>query len=287
MLTIVTISYNSGEVLQKCLAPLIDSGAYPVIIIDNASTDGSAAALKERFPHAQVVLQTKNTGYGRAANVGLGMADTPYALLLNPDLTASADDIARLLNHATNDSSNTAIWGPASVCEDRADHPPEEVQWISGCAMLFDMEKMKKIGFFDENIFLFFEETDLCTRAAESGFRIKQCNDVCFPHLLGQASRPSPAIEYLKNWHFGWSRCYYFDKHRSSIRKRQPKQQYAQYRRKSLFALNRKKQMKYQAQAAGAKAFLLGEKAFLPDGTPQKEPVPSQAGGRGFSGSTN
>jgi len=76
----------------------------------------------------------------------------------------------------------------------------------------------------------------------------------------------------MKGWHYGWSRCYYFDKHDSQNKKRCPKRQHAQYRWKTLFALDPEKRFKYSAQAKGAKAFLQGEKAFLLDGTPQASP---------------
>lgn len=270
MLTIITISYNSQHMLTRCLGPLIDSGVYPVLIIDNASTDHSAEALISRFPDAPVKALPKNIGYGRAANAGLDMVKTPYALLLNPDLVASADDIQRLLDHARVDHDNTAIWGPASQQSDFTHEPPQPVKWISGCAMLFNMEKLGEIGFFDENIFLFFEETDLCERALDGGFKIKLCKDVFFDHMRGQATTPSQAIEIMKNWHYGWSRCYYFNKRGIVNGKRNPKRQYVQYKLKSIFATTTAKRLKYKAQAEGALAFLKGKKAFLSDGSPQK-----------------
>jgi len=267
-LTIITISYNSQKILSQCLAPLIESGKYPVIIIDNASPDDSESALKNRFPQAKTIALKQNIGYGRAANLGLEMVETPYALLINPDLKAEVEDIQQLLNHALTDSSQTAIWGPASENEDNTGAPPQTVKWISGCAMLFEMDKLRKIGLFDENIFLFFEETDLCERANAAGFTITQCNDVYFEHLLGQASTPSPAIEQLKNWHFGWSSAYFHSKHKLISKKQNPKRRLFTYRRKSIFNLNHTSRIKYKNRANGIRAFLSGEKAFDRQGLP-------------------
>ena len=70
------------------------------------------------------------------------------------------------------------------------------------------MEKLRNIGFFDENIFLFSEEDDLCDRTLEAGYGIRFCPDVYFEHLVGQACASNPKIEYMKWWHFGWSTCY-------------------------------------------------------------------------------
>ncbi len=271
MLTIITISYNSDNVLKQCLAPLIDSNEFPVVIVDNASTDGSAERLQDRFPTAELIALEQNIGYGRAANIGMEKVETPYALLLNPDLTASISDVKKLFTHTQNDQS-TAIWAPASSPVDFTGEPPEAVEWVSGCAMLFDMEKIKNVGLFDENFFLFFEETDLCARTLGKGFSIKHCKDVYFDHMLGQACTPSPEIEYMKWWHFGWSRCYYFNKHGWSQKKRSPQRQFRQYHSKYFISARPAKRRKYKAQATGAKAFLRGEKAFLNDGTPQASP---------------
>jgi N-acetylglucosaminyl-diphospho-decaprenol L-rhamnosyltransferase len=273
MLTIFTISYNSAEVLSKCLGPLIDADVYRVIIIDNASTDGSAGKLTARFPSADVLSMDQNIGYGRAANVALSRIETPYALLLNPDLTASVDEIGKLLSHIEDTPAATAIWGPASKKEDHTQAPPESVEWISGCAMLFDMEKMKTVGFFDEQIFLFFEETDLCTRTHQAGYQIRFCRDVYFDHLEGQACTTSTKVEYMKDWHYGWSRCYYFTKHGADNKKRTPERQHAQYRWKSITATDPRKRRKYKAQADGAKAFLRGTPAFDENNQPRMSPA--------------
>lgn len=270
MLTILVVSYNSAQVLTDCLGPLIDSTIYPVIIVDNASTDGSAKALSSRFTNASIKALPTNIGYGRAANIGLREIKTDYGLLLNPDLTATPGDISRLLNHACLDTSSTAIWGPASVKQDFAHQPPRTVNWISGCAMLFEMKKLRKIGYFDENIFLFFEETDLCDRALEAGYSVKFCPNVLFSHKIGQSSPHNSAIESIKSWHYGWSRCYYFNKHGYKKGKRSPMRQYIQYRLKSWTALIPTKRAKYRAQAAGAKAFISGQKAFYLNGKPQQ-----------------
>lgn len=273
MLTIISVSYNSQHILTQCLAAVIDSEKYPIIIVDNASSDDSAKVLQARFPKAQVEALSKNIGYGRAANVGLDFVQTRYALLLNPDLKADTAAIDQLLQHAAADDSDTAIWGPASLAADhQAQSQPENVEWLSGCAMLFDMQKLQKIGLFDENIFLFFEETDLCQRVLQVGMKIKLCKDVYFDHMLGQACRPTPKIEAMKAWHYGWSRCYYINKHIVNTNKRLLKQQYRQYKRKQILSLSPTKRSKYKYQAAGTKAFISGTKAFKKNGTPQMAP---------------
>jgi GT2 family glycosyltransferase len=266
MLTVIIVSYNSAEIIGQCQRELLRSNRFRTLIIDNASLNGSADRLREQFPEAEVIALKQNIGYGRAANVGLRNTETPYALLLNPDLKTTAEKIEKLLGLTRNDADNTVIWGPATRRDDFTGDPPQNVKWISGSAMLFDVEKIKRVGLFDENIFLFSEETDLCERTLAAGYAIKLCRDVFFDHLTGQASPPDPAIEYMKWWHFGWSQCYRMTKHGHSTWIRNPRRKQFTYRFRSLISTSRKKRMKWKAKADGAQAFIKGLNAFNKDG---------------------
>ena len=191
-LTVIFVTFNSHAVIANCLAQLVDDPSLKIVIVDNKSTDDTPALIKARFPGVEVIAQQQNIGYGRAANVMLRRADTPYALLLNPDLTTTPADIRRLWDYAKSDTSNTAIWGPATLRKDFTGEPPEQVEWVSGSAMLFDVDKIRRVGLFDENIFLFSEETELCERTIKAGYSIKFCRDIFFDHLVGQATPLQP-----------------------------------------------------------------------------------------------
>jgi GT2 family glycosyltransferase len=269
LLTIIVISYNSASVIAKCMPELMRSGKRRTIIVDNASPDGSAQKLSGLFPKVEVIALDKNIGYGQAANIGIRHVETPYALLLNPDLETTTEDIDELLAYAINDTSNTAIWGPATCKDTYSGEPPQEVSKISGSAMLFHVEKIKKVGLFDENIFLFAEETDLCERTLAAGYKIKLCHDIFFNHLGGQASPPDPAIEYMKWWHFGWSQCYRMTKNGHCTWFRNPRRKQFTCRLHSLTSVSRRNRMKWKAKADGAAAFLRGEKAFDSTGLPR------------------
>ena len=123
---------------------------------------------------------------------------------------------------------------------------------------------MQEVGFFDENIFLYFEETDLCKRTIESGFLIKLCGHIYFDHKIGAASTPSDHIESLKTWHYGWSKSYYYSKHYDK-----PKKQHLRYNLKRFTATSKIKREKYRHLANGSKAFLAGIPAFDDKGYPQ------------------
>lgn len=267
-LSIILISYNSFSIILKCLKDLLSSQKFRIIIVDNASQDGPVDNIRKFFPDVEVITLPQNIGYGRAANVGLCQVTTPYALLLNPDLTASEKDIDKLLAHTKTSPDRTAIWGPASGPEKITSAPPQEVKMISGCAMLFDVEKIREIGMFDENIFLYFEETDLCYRTIKAGYSISYCSDIFFNHLVGQASPPDPTIEHMKNWHYGWSYAYYHSKHGLAHGKKSPRRRFWEYKIKSFLATNQQKRRSYRANAMGISAFLHGKRAFDDTGAP-------------------
>jgi len=212
-----------------------------------------------------------NIGYGRAANIALAKVKTPYAMLLNPDLHATPELIEKLLVHAQN-ASQAAIIAPTVKTKDLDRVQSGSVRWVSGAAMLFNMALMKNVGWFDENIFLFSEETDLCRRTRTAGYDILRIQDIYMQHLKGKSSLPNPQVEYMKNWHVGWSHAYYCTKHNLAIGKSHPARSIVQYRIKACFAFDPIKRTKYTARADGISAFMGGEKAFLPDGTPQASP---------------
>jgi N-acetylglucosaminyl-diphospho-decaprenol L-rhamnosyltransferase len=272
-LTILVVSFNSFNVIRKCLHDVIGLGQYRIIIIDNASTDGSACMLANNYPHAEILAMEQNLGYGRAANVGLKKVRTPYALLLNPDLVVTTSEIDKLLAEAEQSPPKAAIWGPATSIDEVAKRAPRSVEWISGCAMLFEMNKLMEIGLFDENFFMFFEETDLCCRARANGYQVLKCNNVYFQHLVGQASPPDPALEYMKNWHYGWSRGFYMKKHEEVNRESLLRKRLWTYRLKSWTSTNRKKRSRYRAAADGLEAFTQGTRAFTEDGNPNGMPL--------------
>lgn len=271
-LTVIIVSYNSAAIMEMCQKELLESGRYPLVVIDNASPDGSASRLAAAFPNLQVLALEQNIGYGSAANIGLRQAETPYALLLNPDLIVTPEDVDVLLRYAMDDSAHTAIWGPATTLTDSSDDVPQAVKWISGSAMLFDVEKIRDVGLFDENIFLFAEETDLCERTLRKGYSIRLCRDIFFDHLAGQASPADPAIEYMKWWHFGWSQCYLLVKNDHSTFFRNPRRKRFVYLLYSIISLSRTKRLKWKAKADGADAFIRGDKAFDASGHPLMYP---------------
>ena len=256
--------------VERCLGGVIDSGQYPVIIVDNGSPDGSSDILAARFPAAQIIGLTQNIGYGRAANRGFEQVQTEYSMLLNPDIVGELDKITQLEQRMADMPEDVAVLAPAVSHRHYNQKGIVDKDWVIGAALLFRMKSLEKVGFFDENIFLFSEETDLCFRIKRAGLRILLDSDVYLEHLSKQSSTPSPEVDFLKAWHYAWSNQYLAVKHGFARGKYNPRRRLFVYWFKFVTATNPKKRYKFKARYLGVRAFLAGEKAFLEDGTPQQ-----------------
>ncbi|MDX1694520.1 MAG: glycosyltransferase family 2 protein [Ketobacteraceae bacterium] len=269
MVTIIIVSYNSAAVMRRCQHELLSSGRFRVIVVDNASADGSAEQLKADYPAIEVIALDRNIGYGRGANVGLREVTTPYGFLVNPDLFVTPDDIDRLLQAAREHAGEATVFAPAVKEKDHLCQGLLSREWVIGAAMLFDMALLEKVGLFDENIFLFYEEKDLCFRIRAQGGNILLVSDLYLEHLKGQACKPSDFVVHLKNWHVGWSSFYYLSKHDLQHGKHHPANILLRYSIKAFLSRDSDKRKRFRARLQGIRAFLRGEPAFLENGQPQ------------------
>ncbi|MFD2231730.1 glycosyltransferase family 2 protein [Alkalimarinus sediminis] len=257
MLTIVIVSYNSFTTITHCLDELITSKQFSIMIVDNASPDGSGQKLALKYPNITLIQLPENLGYGSAANRALEHIDTKYSLLLNPDVLANSQLINNLLSSACS-LKNFTVLSPATEKADFVKKGVVDKDWTLGAAMLFNMEKLRKVGFFDENFFLFFEETDLCYRIKSIGEKILLDSDIYIEHLEGQSSTPSNKVEYLKYWHYGWSEVYFNDKHDLNKGKKNSLRVVLTCLRKYLFTLSISKKASYKARFLGGLSYLRG-----------------------------
>lgn len=109
--SVVIASYNVWSYLERCLQ-VVAQGPHAVIVVDSASTDGSAAHTRERFPEVRVIALEQNSGYGGAINVGIGVARGDYFLALNADAWPVGDAVDQLVEFA--DSQPQAGRGASS-----------------------------------------------------------------------------------------------------------------------------------------------------------------------------
>lgn len=197
--TIIIPNYNGIEYLENCLLSLqqCEPKDFHIIVVDNGSTDGCVELLKEKFETVETVFLPENIGFAPAVNRGLERVKTPYALLLNNDITVEKDFIRRMeeaieaqkncfsvsakmlqmynpdLLDGAGDLYCALGWafalGKGKTAKDNYTKPATIFSSCAGAA-IYRMDILNKIGFFDENHFAYLEDVDLGWRARIAGY---------------------------------------------------------------------------------------------------------------------
>ena len=226
--TAILVTYNSAAVIGAALASL--PAGTPAIVVDNASSDGSADIAEEAG--AKILRLGANAGYGVANNAGIEAASTPYVLLLNPDARLRPGCLEILLNAAEErpdaallvptilkaDGSAFAKWS-TPICAPVFRPQPagdglRDIAFASGAVVLARRDRFLAIGGFDPAIFLYFEDDDLSRRVLDGGWRILHVPAAMADHTGNTSTPPSPALTRLKHFHLGWSERHVRLKHR-------------------------------------------------------------------------
>ncbi|MDO9006025.1 MAG: glycosyltransferase family 2 protein [Aquabacterium sp.] len=223
-------TYHSGHCapeLGRCLA------AFPhVTVIDNASSDDTVAQVREHLPHARIIVNERNRGFGAANNQGVWAATTEFVLLLNPDCVIGADDGIAMIQAADRYPKASAIgpqlsgkrgyldlsygWTPGSWSPKGPGAEADTcVGFISGACMLIRREAMIQIQGFDEDFFLYQEDTDLCMRLAQQCGELILAPKATVKHLSRSSSSGKGRFkaEYLRGYHHIQSKFLFELKH--------------------------------------------------------------------------
>lgn len=231
-LSILVISYNTVDMTVDCLRSIyreaMDS-CFEVIVLDNASTDGSATRILELFPQLQLIKSEQNHGFAIGNNIAAARARGEWILLLNPDTVVRDHAIDTLLNFARS-HPEASIFGGRTTFADGTLNPtscwarptvwssfcngaglaalyrgsrlfdPEsmgdwcrdsvrEVDIVTGCFFLLSKRDWEQLGGFDEGFFMYGEEADLCMRAAQRGLKCMICPDAQIIHYGGASEK--------------------------------------------------------------------------------------------------
>ena len=211
-LTIVIVSFKSGEVLDRCIKSI--DNKYQIIVVENSLDHKLKIKLEKSYLNVKCIIPEKNLGYGAGNNLGINLAKTNHVLILNPD-TILLDNTIEKLIEAADKIKNFAILGPKIYGEtEKESQNYVSVQYIKGFAILFNKEKFIEIGYFDENYFLYFEEIDLCRKIINSGSKIYIINNALIKHEGGKSHERKYdfEMELSRNWHWMWSTFYYHKK---------------------------------------------------------------------------
>jgi GT2 family glycosyltransferase len=216
-ITFVIVCFRSSGVIEKCLESI--SSSCKVIIVENSNDIFIKNNLEKKFPNVQVLISGDNIGYGRANNLGISMVKTKYVFILNPD-TYLEKNTLKELSYVTNVlNDNFSILSPEIFNNKLLKLDNNEIKdfieadFVKGFAMLLNLSKINFDKVFDENLFLFLEEIDLCKRVKDIGGKIYIACKAKVHHYSKKSSGDEFHIELCRNWHWMWSLYYYNFKH--------------------------------------------------------------------------
>ena len=226
--SVVVVTHHSRAVIEGCLAGIGDDAE--VIVIDNASDDGTPDKARHLSPDAIIEENTIGVGYGAGANQGLARVTREFALLANPDSKVDTVALERLLD-AADVYPDAALLAPRVLDDGGAYEPAHDIElfrrhlmpsrarevppdgpvcadYLSGAVVLLRMASFRAIGPFDEAIFLYYEDDDFCMRIRKAGFSAILVPHAQVNHGGGGSVRPSAHYRWEKYWHMAWSRLY-------------------------------------------------------------------------------
>jgi hypothetical protein len=246
-LAIVIVTYNSSREIDAALrsltqpAPLTSSD---ILVIDNASTDGTAALVRERWPGVRLIESRTNLGFAAANNRAIRESSSELVLLLNPDTRVPPGAVDRLVAQL-DARPDVAIVGPRTVdgrgraelsfgsmiaplaelrqkmlvsgndrgfapivsTVERMTRRSQEVDWVSGACLLIRRADLEAVGLLDERFFLYTEDVDLCASVRRRGRKVLFAADVEIEHLRGRSAGASTSAAYRR------SQLAFYEKH--------------------------------------------------------------------------
>jgi GT2 family glycosyltransferase len=246
--TVSLVNTNSRELLLACLESLKGWGQTPagrgqtqaeIVVLDNASEDGSAEAVRERFPTVRLIARQHRAGFGANHNAVIRSTSGRYVYVLNEDTTAADWQLQRMAAYLHGHPRVAALgpklvypdgrqqdsaWrfptplvsalglvtlGKAGVTQSHGDEP-RAVDWVTGAALLLRREALEDVGVFDEEFFLYSEEVDLQLRLYRAGWEVHYFPQTTVVHHESQFSSGIPERRINEMWR---SRHRYWQKH--------------------------------------------------------------------------
>lgn len=231
-LSIIILNFNVKDLLINCLDSIFESRGkldlWQVIVVDNASSDGSVEAVKDRFPQVEPIENETNLGFAAGNNVGVKYAEAPVILFLNPDTVIKDHAIQKSLEVLLSDPDIGALSCKVELPDGRLDYSchrgfptpwnsfayftglakmfpasplfagynasyldtskPHEIDCISGTFLMVRRIAGEQIGFWDKDYFFNGEDIELCFRLREKGWKIYYYPDVKITHFKGSSS---------------------------------------------------------------------------------------------------
>ena len=221
-ITFIIVSFKSEKIIDDCLKSLPKNSK--IIVIENSNNYNLKKSLELKYDNIEVLI-SENNGMGASNNLGILKSETKFVYVLNPDVKFKKDTFENLIAAAIK-ITDFAILTPINsdikfpnfkILKQNKNINDSiiSVDSIDGFSMLINKEKFINQKFFDENIFLYLENDDLCKRVKKSGQKIFVIKNSIIDHKGSSSSsiKNDPEFEYLRNWHWMWSKYYYNKKH--------------------------------------------------------------------------
>ncbi len=217
MVSIIILSYNTEVLLRECLKSLyttLSSMSFEVIVLDNASSDGSVSMVRDQFKRVILIESEKNLGFAKGVNTAAERAKGDYLLFLNSDANLLDRNLSEMVKKMEKDHAVAVVGGnllnrdgTTSEAFGRFYNLPEvfsllflrkkaihdsskemtPVDWVSGGYMVIRREAFEKVGGFDEGFFMYIEDMDLCYRLRRAGLHVLYYKEAKARHV-GQGS---------------------------------------------------------------------------------------------------
>lgn len=243
--SIIFVNYKTKDLTINAINSVFEKTngvSYEIFVVDNNSQDDSIEAIEQKFPEINIIKNPENSGFGSANNLAIKQARGKYILCLNTDTLLINNAIKEMFDFMEKNPAVGACGGALYDAEQKPTHsgglfpnllniillsklryvfknlyenrmgnklPYEKMEYVTGADILFRKSVLDEVGLFDENFFMYFEESDLCYRIKHAGYKIKIVQESKIIHLEGKSS--SVNINKFK-W-FKASEQYYFKKH--------------------------------------------------------------------------
>lgn len=209
-ITLILVTYRSEKLIQRNLKVL---KKFPTIIVDNSNSSELEFIVKE-YENIKFIKSTKNLGYGKANNLAVSYSETPFILIVNPDIILNENSISFLLAEFLKDPENIGLLGPSLYDEqmnrrtngsksyisqlkgnkvsNKTNNIPSNnicCEFLMGCCYLMKRDFFISLKGFDESFFMYFEDCDLCDRAIKNGKYIMEVTSAKMIHLENSSSK--------------------------------------------------------------------------------------------------
>ena len=210
-ITVVIATFKSENKIYTCLDSLPKTTR--ILVIENSNNHEFKEKINRKYSNVECTLLGENKGYSIANNTGLQKVITKYALVLNPDTKLEKDTLKNFIKTAENFPDFWLI-GPGNQDNNLINSKYKEiseVENIKGFGMFFNIKKFNQ-NFFDENYFLYFEETDLLLRSKRRNFKSYLIPALKIRHHRASSVKKNIDTNFLRAWHYMWSMFYFYKK---------------------------------------------------------------------------